>query len=115
VPNLGTLLRASRGRCRGGERVRARRSSARRPTCVGATSPTRGGATERAKADASYKTAIRLVRRHLRANPGDVNARSTGRYLVATNSRRGACELNAGFRRPALIRGRCSSCAIARS
>jgi tetratricopeptide (TPR) repeat protein len=71
-------------------------------------------AAERAKADASYKTAIQLVREHLRANPNDVNARSTlAVYLVRDQQPKEAlAELNAVLAQTALIPGTLFNCAI---
>jgi serine/threonine-protein kinase len=71
-------------------------------------------ATERAKADASYKTAIRLVREHLHANPNDVNARSTLAVYLARDEqpKEALAELNAVLAQTALIPGTLFNCAI---
>jgi len=71
-------------------------------------------ATERAKAHASYKTAIRLVREHLHANPTDVNARSTlAVYLVRDEQPQEALtELNAVLAQTPLIPGTLFNCSV---
>jgi serine/threonine-protein kinase len=71
-------------------------------------------ATERAKADATYKTAVRLVREHLHANPNDVNARSTLAVYLARDEqpKEALAELNAVLAQTALIPGTLFNCAI---